>query len=460
MDLSALEIATAVKARTMSAEEVTRAALEMAHERDRALNCFTHLFDTTAIADARAIDARIAMGEDVGPLAGAPCAAKNLFDIAGVTTLAGAKLRDRGPPAREDAFVVAQAKRAGVVLIGATNMDEFAYGFATENAHYGATRNPHDTSRIAGGSSGGSASAVAGGLAPISLGSDTNGSVRVPAAFCGIWGLKPTFARLSRHGVFPFVQSLDHVGAFARSAADLAATYDAAQGDDANDPGQVRRAAERSLATLEDADRLRVATLDDFFRESASVEALAGLDTIAGALSAELRSLPYAREARAAAFCLTGAEGGALHLPTLRAQATNYDPAVRDRLIAGALLPAAIAIRAQRFRRFFRDQVRELFERFDVLLAPTTPFPAQKIGQATTLLGGKEVSVRASAGLFTQVFSFIGLPVVAAPITTGALPLGVQLIGPPWSEARLLRLARRLERDGLCAAKAPSSLLA
>ncbi len=456
-DATALDIAAAVRARALSAEAAIEGALTHARRRDRDLNCFTSWFEAEAIAQARAIDARLARGDDPGPLAGAAFAVKNLFDVAGKTTLAGAKLRADAPPAVEDAFAVAQLKRAGAVLIGALNMDEFAYGFATENAHYGATRNPHDRTRIAGGSSGGSGAAVAAGLCPLSLGSDTNGSVRVPAALCGVFGLKPTFGRLSRRGVFPFVHSLDHVGAFARTAPDLACAYDALQGRDEHDQSQAARPAGAALPDLTRPDTLRVASLEDFFRQDASPEALFGLDRVAAALGAQRAALPHAAAARAAAFCLTAAEGGALHLDDLRTRAGDYDPAVRDRLIAGALAPGALALRAQRFRRWFRDQTKVLFERFDVLLAPATPFPAPPIGQASIDMGGKALSVRATAGLYTQVFSFIGLPVVTAPVIEG-LPVGVQLVGPPWSEARLLRLAARLEREGVCRALNPSEL--
>src|SRR5213594_2553503 len=231
---SALEIARAVVA----------AALDRIAKRDPTLNCFTTLLGDRALAEAERIDRVIAGGGDAGPLAGVPFAVKNLFDVAGVTTLAGSRIYRDNPPAGRDATAVAALRRAGAVLVGCANMDEFAFGFTTENTHYGPTRNPHDPTRIAGGSSGGSAAAVAAGLVALSLGSDTNGSIRVPAALCGIYGLKPTFGRLSRAGVFPLASSLDHVGPFARSVADLALAFDALQGPDATDPVCTDRPAE------------------------------------------------------------------------------------------------------------------------------------------------------------------------------------------------------------------------
>ena len=199
---------------------------------DARVNAFTERALSRALAEANAIDARRAKGESsetLGPLAGVPYAVKNLFDVEGVTTLAGSKVNRTNAVATSDAFLVNQMKAAGAVLVGTLNMDEYAYGFTTENTHYGATHNPHDLSRIAGGSSGGSGAAVAAGQVPITLGSDTNGSIRVPASLCGVWGLKPTFGRLSRRGTYPFVYSIDHLGPMASTLGGLALAYDALQ---------------------------------------------------------------------------------------------------------------------------------------------------------------------------------------------------------------------------------------
>ena len=218
-DASALEIAGAVATRRVSARAVVAAALDRIAKRDPTLNCFTTLLGDRALAEAERIDRVIAGGGDAGPLAGVPFAVKNLFDVAGVTTLAGSRINRERPPAERDAAAVAALRRAGAVLVGCLNMDEYAFGFTTENAHYGPTHNPHDPTRIAGGSSGGSAAAVAAGLVPLSLGSDTNGSIRVPASLCGVFGLKPTYGRVSRAGVVLFAGSLARaIGSSAPSA--------------------------------------------------------------------------------------------------------------------------------------------------------------------------------------------------------------------------------------------------
>lgn len=455
---TALDMAQAVRSGARNAEATVTRALSAIDRLDPTLNAFTSIFAERAIADARRLDARLAAGEDVGPLAGCPFAVKNLFDVEGEITLAGAKVRAQTAPATRDAAAVARLRAAGAILVGALNMDEFAYGFSTENVHYGATRNPHAPGHIAGGSSGGSAAAVASAMTPFALGSDTNGSIRVPAALCGVYGFKPTFGRLSRAGAFPFVSSLDHIGPIARTVGDLAAVYDALQSPDPNDPACAQRPAEGVLASLDEPlQGLRVGVLGDWFRRGATVETLAAVDAVAGAF-ADCRGvdLPEAERARSAAFCITAAEGGALHLAALKTHYDDYDLATRDRLIAGALLPAAVSLQAQRFRTWFKAEVDRLFERFDLLIAPATPCPAPRIGEATALIDGVDVSVRVNLGAYTQPLSFIGLPVLAAPVAqAGPLPIGVQLVAAPWREDLILRAARQLELQGVLAAPIP-----
>ena len=222
MTSTAMAIATAIQQGETTATAIVTDTLDRIQAQNDRLNCFTTLLTASARNAAAEIDRKLAAEEPVGSLAGVPFAVKNLFDIAGTTTLAGSKINQDHPPATQDATVVARLKAAGAILVGALNMDEYAYGFVTINHHYGATPNPHDLTRIAGGSSGGSAAAVAAGLVPLTLGSDTNGSIRVPAALCGVYGLKPTYGRLSRAGTFLFSSSLDHIGPLARSIADIA----------------------------------------------------------------------------------------------------------------------------------------------------------------------------------------------------------------------------------------------
>ena len=456
VEMDAHAIVAAVRSRRLSAHEATAAALDRIALRDRALNCFTLVRREAALAEAATIDAGIAAGKDPGPLAGVPFAAKNLFDIAGATTVAGSRIHADHPPATRDASAVAALRRAGAILVGATNMDEYAYGFSTENTHYGPARNPHDPARIAGGSSGGSAAAVAAGLVPLSLGTDTNGSIRVPAALCGVFGLKPTFGRVSRAGVMPLASSFDHVGPFARSVADLATAFDALQGPDTTDPVCVDRPAEPCVPELHRGIAgLRIAVAGGHFAALATDESLAAVARVAEALGVSAQvTLPETHRARAAAMIITAVESANLHLSNLRTRAKDFDPMTRSRFLANALLPAAVYAQAQRFRAWYRARAAEAFRDVDVLLAPTTPYPAPPIGAPRTIrISGVEVLTRGHLGVFTQPLSFIGLPVISVPLAApGALPLGVQLVGAPFRESVLFRVAARLEVDGIVVA--------
>ncbi|MBL6076931.1 AtzE family amidohydrolase [Belnapia sp. T18] len=459
MNGPALAIAARVRRGEISARAVAEAALARIAARGPEVNAFTAVLAERALAAADAVDARIAAGQDPGPLAGVPYAAKNLFDLAGTPTLAGSRIRRDAAPAARDAFLVRRMDAAGAICLGALNMDEFAYGFTTENSHDGPCRNPHDLTRIAGGSSGGSGVAVAAGLVPLSLGTDTNGSIRVPASLNGIFGVKPTYGRLSRHGSFPFVHSLDHVGPFARSVADLAAAYDALQGIDPEDSHQAPQPPEPVTPMLAAGlAGLRVSRLGGWFGRMQSEAARRAVAAVAEGLGATAEvEWAMAEASRSAAFIITASEGGALHLPTLRTRLEEYEPLIQDRLLAGALIPAAWVFQAQRVRARAQDAMRALMAGWDILLAPATPVPATPIGQETLTLDGVELPLRPSMGLFTQPVSGIGLPVLTVPVqrAEGTLPVGVQLIGKPWTEGLLFRAAAALEAAGICAAPVP-----
>ena len=395
-------------------------------------------------------------GERLGPLAGVPFAVKNLFDVAGLPTRAGSRINRERPPAARDAFLVRRLEAAGAVLVGALNMGEYAYDFTGENCHDGPSRNPHDPGRMTGGSSGGSAAAVAAGMVPLALGSDTNGSIRVPSALCGTFGLKPTYGRLSRAGTFPFVSSFDHLGPFALGVEDLALAYDAMQGADPEDPVLAARPVEPAAPALRagplrPADRRRGRPL----RPQRRSRRLRGGGAGGVPLGAdEVVEFPEAARARAAAYVITAAEGAALHAERLRERPGDFDPATRDRLIAGLAIPAAWVVRAQRFRRWYRERVLALFDGVDAVLAPSTPCRAPALGQATLVLDGATLPLRPNLGVFTQPISFVGLPVVAVPVRLDAgLPLGVQVIAAPWREDVALRVAHHLEASGV--ARAP-----
>ncbi|WP_316165054.1 MULTISPECIES: AtzE family amidohydrolase [unclassified Bradyrhizobium] len=455
--MNAAAIAAAVAARKLSALEATEAALARIAQHNGVLNAFTDVTADRAREQARAVDAAIAGGQSVGPLAGVPFAVKNLFDVEGLPTRAGSKInRDRAPAAR-DAALIERMEAAGAVLVGALNMGEYAYDFTGENIHDGPSHNPHDVTRMSGGSSGGSGSAVGGRLVPIALGSDTNGSIRVPSSFCGIFGLKPTYGRLSRARSFPFVASLDHLGPFARSVEDLALAYDAMQGPDPDDAACTTRAPEPATPLLRrGTGGLRVAMAGGHFQKHLFTEAVEAVARVARALNAtEVIEVPEAARARAAAYVISTTEGASLHLDRLRSRPHDFDPAVRDRLIAGAMIPAPLVDRAQKFRRWYRTQVLELFRSVDLLIAPATPCVAPKLGQVTFVLDGVELPVRANIGIHTQPISFIGLPVVAVPVPLSPLPIGVQLIAAPWREDIALRVAYALQEMGVAAAPAP-----
>ena len=454
--LGAQELRAALTSGRASARAIVEATLGRIAEANPKLGAFTDVTAARALAQADATDARRARGEALGPLAGVPFAVKNLFDVAGLPTRAGSKINRERRPAAHDATLVRRLEAADAILVGALNMGEYAYDFTGENAHDGPSRNPHDLAHMTGGSSGGSGSSVGGGLVPIALGSDTNGSIRVPAALCGVFGLKPTYGRLSRAASFPFVSSFDHLGPFARSVADLALAYDAMQGADPADPAQSPRPVEPVAASLEAGlAGLRIARLGGYFARGGDPAAFEAVERVARALGAERTvEFPESDRARAAAYLITMVEGAALHADRLRERGDDFDPEVRDRLLAGAMLPGGWVVKAQKLRRWYRQQALEVFREVDVVLAPATPTRAPRIGQKTFVLDGRETLVRPHMGLFTQPISFIGLPVCAVPVWTEGerLPLGVQVIAAPWREDLVLRVARALEREGVVSA--------
>ena len=446
---TAAEIARAVAAGKVKASAVVDAALKRIEAAEPTVNAFTDLVAERARKRAAEIDA----GRHRGPLMGVPFAVKNLFDIEGLPTRAGSKINVDGPRAKRDGALVRQLEMAGAILLGGLNMGEYAYDFTGENAHYGPSRNPHDPTRMTGGSSGGSGAAVAAGEVPLALGSDTNGSIRVPSSLCGLFGLKPTYGRLSRAGSFPFVDAFDHLGPLARSTEDLALAFDAMQGWDPEDPVCTDRDPEPTVTRLrEGIDGLRIAIAGDYFAKGGEPEAFEAVATVAKALNASKTVvLPQAAAARSAAYVITAIEGAQLHLPRLRTRPQDFDPDTRERFMAGALLPGSWYVKAQRFRRQYRANVLKVFDEADIVLAPATPCRAPKLGQVMMKLGGVDLPVRANLGLFTQPISFIGLPVVAVPTRQpGALPIGVQVIARPFNEQAALRVAAHLEKAGVC----------
>lgn len=439
--ISALEQAAAVRAGRVRARDLAQAALDrLAADQHVAV---TRLLAARALDEADRVDAMLAAGQDPGVLAGVPYGVKDLFDVAGEVTTAGSAVRAQAAPASHDAEAVRRLRAAGAVLVATLNMDEFAYGFATINARHGTTRNPHDPARLAGGSSGGSAAVVAAGHLAFALGSDTNGSIRVPASLCGLYGLKPTHADLPLEGTFPFAHSFDDIGPFTGSLADMRAIWSvlSARPDDAG--GNVPRLAALGGRFAENRDPFQAEAIARIVGEG------------------PVLSFPDLARYRSAAFLITAYEGGALHRETLARAAMDYDPAVRDRLIAGSLLPATLYEAAQDLRATARDHVDAMMEEagVDVMVAPGTPCVAPLIADPRIAIDGALVPARADLGIHTQPITFLGLPSLCVPLAReGQLPLGIQLIGRRFGETALFACAQMLEERGIVGARAPGAI--
>jgi aspartyl-tRNA(Asn)/glutamyl-tRNA(Gln) amidotransferase subunit A len=450
---SCLDIAEAVRTHRRTALEAVDAALVQAERRQATFRAFITLAPELARRQAERVDQRVAAGERL-PLAGVPFAVKDLFDAAGLPTTCGSKaFEDR--IAERDATVVRRLVEAGAVLLGKANMHECAFGFTGENPHYGDCKNPVDPQRVAGGSSSGSAVAVALGICPFAIGSDTGGSIRLPAALCGLVGLKPTYGRLSRAGGVPLAWSMDHVGPLTRSAADAAAVLQVIAGPDPKDDTASRRPTRDYRGELEQSIQgLRLGVPRDswFFGSldpavASAVENAIGKLEALGAKRIEV-SLPLLDEALGAHRAIIFAEASAYYRPFLRPDGPPFGDDIRPLLQAGLFLPAVDYLHAQRVRRKIRDAWTQVFAGIDCLLTPTTPLPAVKFGQQTAPLpGGERPLVRAYLDM-TLPFNLVGFPAVSVPcgVSPTGLPIGLQVVGRPFAEATILRVARRCEQ--------------
>ena len=450
--LDAAEIARRVRNGEATASDVADATIGRIRALDPRINAFTEITEALAAQAAARVDEKLAAGDDPGSLAGVPFAVKDLFDIAGIVTRTGSPIHAERAPAQRNATVIDRLMGAGAIPVGVLNMEQYAYGFLTNNEHFGRTLNPHDPKRTAGGSSGGSAAAVAAGLVPLALGSDTNGSIRVPAAFCGIFGLKPTFGRLSRAGSVLFVSSLDHVGPFARSVTDLAAAYDAMQGPDPEDPICLGLDPDPVSSRLGDGiEGLRVAVPGGYFSRLTDAPCRASVAAVSEALGAATIELPDCMDAaRAAAFVITSVEAMNERASDLRTRFAEFDSQVRYRFVAGSLIPGTWYAKAQQFRRWFADQARQWFADCDIMVFPVAPFQAPEFGQSEADIDGQTVQIGLALGRFVQPLALLGYPTAVVPIPSAeGPPTGVQLIGRPLEEETVLRAAAHLERAGV-----------
>jgi AtzE family amidohydrolase len=435
-----VDVAAAVRSRRVSVAAVVDTALERVRIANPVLNAFVAVAAERARAHARNLDDAIARGEEIGPLAGVPFAVKAMIDVQSLTTTAGSRLHVDDAPASRDADVVSNLERAGAVCLGALNMDELGMGGTTENALFGPTRNPHDLACTPGGSSGGSAAAVAGRLVPLSVGGDGLGSIRLPASLCGVYGLRPTRGRVCARGTLGSANTLSALGPLARSADDLAAGFAAMAGGDL-DP-----------ATLARSDRagLRFAVAGGYFRDGLGAGAAEAVAIAASALEVtDEVEYPEAQRARAAAILINAAESAPPQLANLRRRPGDFDPNTRDRFLAHALMPAAWYLHAMRFRAWHTERVHALLERYDVILLPATPCTAPAIGTRVLTIGGVEQPTGPALGMYAQPLAPTGCPVLAVPIARpGKPPIGVQLLAAPRREADLLCVARHLETRG------------
>lgn len=465
---SARELAAAVRSGRARAVEVVSAALAAAAA-DRC-NAFVTLAEDEAMRAAAALDARVAAGEDPGPLAGVPLAVKDNLCTEGLATTAGSRVLEGFVPPY-DATVVARMRAAGAIVIGKTNLDEFGMGSSSEHSAFGPVRHPHDPGRVAGGSSGGSAVAVATGIVPLALGTDTGGSVRQPAAFCGVLGIKPTYGRLSRHGVIAYASSLDQVGVFARDAQDAALALEAMAGRDPHDATTVDRDPAELRATPLDPRGARVGRVRDLWGEGVATGVRAALDGVADrcvGLGAEVVDveLPLTAAAVAAYYLVATSEAssnlarydGTLyglrvgesregHEAVARAtRAAGLGREAQRRILMGTFALSAgyadaYAARAARVRRRIADQLAAALEDVDVLLAPTVPTVAWRLGERLD-----DPLAMYLADVATCLANLAGVPALSLPagVAGDGLPVGAQLIGPAWSEGRLLAWARAL----------------
>jgi len=444
-----------IATKQVSPIEVVRAHLDRIAALDGTLRAFITVCADAALEAARAAESELMAGRPVGPLHGVPWAPKDLYSTKGVRTTGGSKILADSVPAA-DATVVARLARAGAIVLGKLNMHEFAYGPEGINAHYGDTRNPWSTDahRIAGGSSSGSGAAVAAGLVPGSLGSDTGGSIRIPASLCGITGLKPTYGRASRTGVLPLAWSMDHVGPMTRSARDCALMLAAIAGYDPADPTtSVLPVPDYGAALTGEVKGLRVGLLRAHFTDVATPEVKAAIEAAAkklegaGAVVDEV-NLKEVVHVATASTAIVAAEALAYHAAWMRSRPQDYQADVRERLRLGAFVTGAHYVRSQQVRALLTREVDEVLARRDVLLAPATPLAAPVLGERETALGDGASAVRAALLRCARPFNFSGHPACAAPcgFTAGGLPIGLQVVGRPFDEATVLRVVDAYQR--------------
>ncbi len=455
------EAGAALRSGAVSSVELTTAALERIQRLNAQLNAFLAVTAGPALAQARQADEDLAAGRDRGPLHGIPIALKDLFLTRGIHTTGGSKVYEHFVP-EIDSAVGEKFAAAGAVMVGKLNMHELAYGITSANPHFGPVRNPWNTAHIPGGSSGGSGAAVAAGLVYAAMGSDTGGSIRIPASFCGTVGIKPTYGRVSRYGTLPLGYSLDHMGPLTRTVRDAALVLNAIAGHDPRDPASPRRTVPEFVPEDGCSIReLRIGVPRNFYFERIDAEVEAAVRgalrqaEARGAVVKEVR-VPDIAALNAVARVTLLAEASAALEPFLKDR-SKFGADVLALLDQGRLVPATDYINAQRLRRRYRREFDRLWTEVDCLITPATPAPAAKIGDTTVTLGGQEEDVRLAATRLVRGINPLGLPALSLPcgISGAGLPLGLQIVGRAFDEAGLLRVGAALEDSGVSVGKAP-----
>jgi aspartyl-tRNA(Asn)/glutamyl-tRNA(Gln) amidotransferase subunit A len=449
------EAADALRARRVSAVELAAAAYARINRLNPKLNAFITVTAEQAREEARQADAEMAAGRDRGPLHGIPVAVKDLFFTRGVRTTCGSKVYEDFVP-DIDAAVVERLRAAGAVMLGKLNMHEMAYGITSANPHFGPVRNPWNLEHSPGGSSGGSGAAVAAQMVYAAMGSDTGGSIRIPAAFCGTVGLKPTYGRVSRYGALPLAYSLDHMGPLARSVRDAAMVLNAIAGLDRRDPTSSRHPVVDFVPDDGCSIRgLRIGFPENFYfdhLDSCVESAVRGIFARAQSLGAVVKPMrvPDVAALNTIGRVIQLAEAAAVAEPH-REDREKFGPDVLALLDQGRLVPATDYINAQRLRRKLSRAFDQLWSEVDCLMAPTTPITAPRAGDATVRLGGRDEDVRLATTRLVRGINVLGLPALSIPcgLGSGGLPIGIQIIGPAWQEALILRIGAALEDGGV-----------